>query len=126
MKYILDTSALIYFLCSPAALSENARRIVSTEKDLSVSIVSFWEIAIKQSIGKLGIQSSIPRIEEICLERSMRIIPIMSAEIEGVKTLPPLHKDPFDRLIISQARQNGLCIVTSDGTIPQYDVKTVW
>ena len=48
------------------------------------------------------------------------------AEIEGIKTLPPLHKDPFDRLIVSQARQNRLCVVTSDGIIPKYDVKTVW
>ena len=126
MRYLLDTSALIYSLCAPAELSEKARRIVSGEKDLCVSIVSFWEIAIKQGIGKLGIRSSILDIERICLERSIKIIPITPAEIEGIKTLPPLHKDPFDRLIVSQARQNGLCVVTSDGIIPKYDVKTAW
>ena len=124
--YLLDTNSLIYSLCSPSALSDKARRIVSEERDLNVSITSFGKIAIKQGIGKLSIKSSILDIERICLERSINIIPITAAEIEGIKTLPPLHKDPFDRLIVSQARINGLCIVTSDGIIPKYDVETAW
>lgn len=126
MNYILDTNILIYFLCNPGELSHEARRIISREKNLNVSIVSFWEIAIKQSLGKLNIQSTIPQIETICINRDIQILPITSEVIENIKTLPKIHKDPFDRLIISQSQKNQLCIVTSDTIIPQYDVETVW
>ena len=126
MNYILDTNILIYALCNPSELSKEATRIVTTEPNLCISVVSFWEIAIKQSIGKLNIKSTIPQIEKICLSRNIKILPILSNEIEGIKSLPAIHKDPFDRLIISQAQQNNMCIVTSDETIPKYNVQTVW
>ena len=62
MKYLLDTNALIFSLCNPNELSKSARKIITLERELFVSVVSFWEIAIKQSIGKLAIESDIPRI----------------------------------------------------------------
>lgn len=126
MKYILDTNVLIYSLCNPNELSSEAKRIITTEKDLSISIVSLWEIAIKQSIGKLNIQLKIPQIENICISRDIAILPLTSNEIENVKNLPNIHKDPFDRIIISQAQLNSMSLITSDTTIPQYNVSTVW
>ena len=89
-------------------------------------MVSFWEIAIKQSIGKLSIESDIPRIEEICKERGIQVISILSEEIEGIKKLPKFHNDSFDRIIISQALQNDFCIITRDTIISKYPVKTLW
>ena len=126
MKYLLDTNALIFSLCSPQDLSKAARSVITTERELFVSIVSLWKIAIKQCIGKLSIQSDIPRIEAICEGRGITLIPISSAEIEGIKQLPQFHNDPFDRLIISQAMKNDYCIVTRDSIIPKYPVKTLW
>ena len=126
MKFLLDTNALIYTLCNPSGLSKTANKIITFEQELHVSIVSFWEIAIKQSIGKLAIKSTIPEIEKICIERDIRILSILSDEIESVKSLPQIHKDPFDRLIISQAITNNLCIITSDLMMPKYNVKTLW
>ncbi len=126
MRYLIDTNILIYALCKPDELSLESKRILANEKDISVSVVSLWEIAIKQSIGKLNIQLSIPQIETICLERDINIISIKSIEIENVKTLPMIHKDPFDRLIICQAQNNDMCLVTSDSTIPKYNIKTLW
>ena len=126
MSYLLDTHVLIYSLCSPSRLSQDARRIVSTDPNVSVSIVSFWEIAIKQGLGKLNINSTIPQIERICLMRNIKILPILPVEIEDIKALPLIHKDPFDRLIIAQARCKNLCLVTSDQLIPKYEVKTLW
>lgn len=126
MKYILDTNALIYTLCNPSGLTKQAIQIITTEKELCVSIASFWEIAIKQTLGKLAIQTTIPDIEKICKNRSIEIIPILSEKIEGVKVLPMIHKDPFDRLIISQAIKRKLTIITSDTIIPQYAVKVLW
>ena len=126
MNYLLDTNILIYTLCNPSALSDLAKQIISLEPNINVSIVSFWEIAIKQTLGKLNIKSSIHHIEQICIDRNINILPILSTEIEGIKELPFIHKDPFDRLIISQAIKNNLCLVTSDQLIPKYDVKTAW
>ena len=126
MKYLLDMNALIFSLCNPNELSKSARKIITLERELFVSVVSFWEIAIKQSIGKLAIESDIPRIEEICKERGIQVISILSEEIEGIKKLPKFHNDPFDRIIISQALQNDFCIITRDTIIPKYPVKTLW
>ncbi len=126
MKYLLDTNALIFSLCNPSGLSSTATKIITTEKDLSVSIVSLWEIAIKQAIGKLNIKSTIPEIEKICKERDIEILAISSDELEGVKNLSPVHKDPFDRLIVSQAQKRNCIIITSDKIIPEYDVETIW
>ena len=126
MKYLLDTNILIYTLCNPSKLSEKAKQIIISEKDLAVSIISFWEIAIKQGLGKLNLKSSIPEIEKTCIERNIEILPVYSDEIENIKNLPNIHKDPFDRLIISQAIKRNSIIVTSDTTIPEYDVKTIW
>lgn len=126
MKYLLDTNALIFSLCNPNELSKSARKIITLERELFVSVVSFWEIAIKQSIGKLAIESDIPRIEEICKERGIQVISILSEEIEGIKKLPKFHNDPFDRIIISQALQNDFCIITRDTIIPKYPVKKLW
>lgn len=126
MKYLLDTNALIFSLCNPNELSKSARKIITLERELFVSVISFWEIAIKQSIGKLAIESDIPRIEEICKERGIQVISILSEEIEGIKKLPKFHNDPFDRIIISQALQNDFCIITRDTIIPKYPVKTLW
>ena len=126
MKYLLDTNALIFSLCNPSELSSSATKIITTEKDLSVSVVSLWEIAIKQSLGKLNIKSTIPEIERICKERDIEILPISSDELEGVKNLPQIHKDPFDRFIISQAQKKNCIIITSDKIIPGYNVQTIW
>ncbi len=126
VKYLLDTSALLYFFSAPSKLSARARRIVRGEKDLSVSIVSFWEIAIKQSIGKLQFSMTIPELESLCQERNIKVIGLESSAIELIKMLPTIHGDPFDRLIIAQARMKDMIIVTSDKVMPQYPVKTVW
>ncbi len=123
--YLLDTNALIYMLCSPKTLSKQAEEILLSERGIYISIVSLWEIAIKQFIGKLKISSSIEEIERLCYEREISILPITAAEIEGTKNLPAIHKDPFDRLILSQAQKNKLTIITNDTIIPKYEVKTI-
>ena len=126
MKYLLDTNALLYAFSAPSELSVRARRIVRGESDLSVSVVSFWEIAIKQSIGKLKFSMTIPELEALCIERDIRVLGLRSTAIERIKGLPQIHGDPFDRLLIAQAQTEDLVIVTRDRMIPQYAVRTVW
>ncbi len=126
MTYLLDTNALLFSLADVKSLSDKARDIIETEENLCVSIVSLWEIAIKQSIGKLSLSMTIPEIQSECYSRSIEIVPIKPAEIEKIKTLPKIHNDPFDRLIIAQANAMDATIVTRDSKIPEYPVQVAW
>lgn len=84
------------------------------------------EIAIKQSIGKLEINESIENIVQTCKDEDFSILSIKPSHLDYLKTLPQIHGDPFDRLIISQAAMEKLVILTKDGKIPAYDVQTLW
>ena len=91
------------------------------------SIVSFWEMAIKDSRGKLLLPCSITQIMEICNDDLM--FPMLSIEpehLEKLRVLPWRHKDPFDRLIIAQAISEGVTLITADEYIKGYEVDTIW
>ena len=125
--YLLDTNALLYFLYDSGKLSKRASEIIyHNDEKISVSIVSMWEIAIKSSIGKLEIKSSISKIVGTCENEQFEILPIKPFHLDEIGRLPPIHGDPFDRLIISQAIAENLIIITKDGTIPMYNVKVLW
>jgi PIN domain nuclease of toxin-antitoxin system len=127
MGYILDTNALIFYLYNPEQLSKAALNIVSNANNrLCVSIASLWEIAIKSSIGKLEIKNSIEEIVGICFKNKIELLAINPPHLDQIANLPPVHGDPFDRLIISQALVENLAIVTRDSIIPKYDVRIVW
>ena len=125
MKYILDTHALLWYLNDDENLSEKAHKIIDTE-DCFYCKVSLWEIAIKQSLGKLKYKSSIPEIVEMCRQENFLSIPVTENHIEQIKTLDFIHRDPFDRLLIAIAQSENLTIITRDTIIPKYPVKTVW
>ena len=126
MRYLLDTNVLVFMLCAPQELSAEAKRVVQNERHLFASIASFWEIAIKQKLGKLSIRLGIPEMEAVCRGRGIDILPIGATAIERTKTLPDIHRDPFDRLLVAQALDEGLAIVTRDKAIPRYPVQAVW
>ena len=125
--YLLDTNALLFFLYDSEKFSKRASDIIyyNNEK-ICVSIVSLWEIAIKSSIGKLEIKSSISKIAETCEKEQFDILSIKPFHLDEIGRLPMIHGDPFDRLIISQAIAEKLIIITKDGTIPLYNVKVLW
>ncbi|MBD5548601.1 MAG: type II toxin-antitoxin system VapC family toxin [Lachnospiraceae bacterium] len=125
--YLLDTNALLYFLYDSEKLSKKASDIIyHNNAKISVSIVSMWEIAIKSSIGKLEIKSSISKIAETCEKEQFEILSIKPFHLDEIGRLPAIHGDPFDRLIISQAISENLVLITKDGTIPLYNVKVLW
>lgn len=125
--YLLDTNALLYFLYDSEKLSQKASDIIyHNDAKICVSIVSMWEIAIKSSIGKLEIRSSISKIAETCEKEQIEILPIKPFHLDEIGRLPAIHGDPFDRLIISQAISENLVIVTKDETIPLYHVNVLW
>ena len=125
MRYLLDTNILVYLLCSVHELSPSAKRVLESERYLFVSMVSLWEIAIKQSLGKLAIALSVLEIVSVCRDRRIDILPLEARSIERIKTLPDIHRDPFDRLLVAQALEGNLAIVTRDRMIPQYPVQTI-
>ena len=129
MKYLLDTCALIDIVFTPERLSAAARDAVMKENELAVSIASFWEIMIKQQIGKLGIKStSAQELADICKELGIQILQTTIPQVDLVRTLPRYddHGDPFDRLIICQAIYENMPVVTSDSKFSRYNIHVVW
>ena len=128
MKYLLDTNALIFAIFTPSKLSETARLLIENpDNEIFVSIVSFWEIGIKQSIGKIDIAATIQEIEFACDELDIHILGLQAKYIDQMKELPFVHRDPFDRIIVAQSIVEDLGLITSDETIPKYkEVRTVW
>ncbi len=124
--YLLDTHTLLWYLRDSPELSKKALKIISTEDEIFVSVASLWEIAIKNSIGKLDLEFSLEKIEELCDEKDITILQINGKQLDKIKLLPKIHSDPFDRLIIAQAQTENLTIITTDSKIPKYPVKTLW
>ncbi len=124
--YLLDTHALLWYLNNSNQLSDIARNIINSENDISVSIISFWEIALKKNLGKLSFSCSINEIENLCLKKNIKILPIKSSHLDELSNLAPIHNDPFDRLIIAQTIIENFTLITKDHVIPKYGISVLW
>lgn len=128
MKYLLDTHVMLWFMEDSSELSKNAKRILMNGKnELFWSAVSFWEITVKISLGKLELEDE----WQVILEREKKVnriqdLPIYHKHCEPNLKLPWHHRDPFDRLLICQAIVEDLILLTKDDNIPRYKVKTKW
>ena|SRR5579864_3994861 len=123
MQYLLDTHVLLWWFITPEKISVKARKIIRDKSnEIFISSVSFWEMAIKKSLGRLTLPHNL--IEAVTAE-SFKILPIMAEEGLGVADLPLLHTDPFDRLLIIQAKLHDLVIITKDSKIAEYSVITI-
>jgi len=128
MRLLLDTHAFIWMHASPGLLSATASAaITDTGNTLFLSVASVWEMQIKQQLRKLDLHAPLGDIiEEERVKNDFRILPIDVADILALGELPHHHRDPFDRLIIAQARRRGLHFVTNDPEISRYEVPTLW
>ena len=124
--YILDTHTLLWFFDGDERLSSHAKDIIQTEDNVYISIVSFWEIAIKQSIKKLELKNSPSELITLAEQQAINILQISPKHLDMIKTLKKIHNDPFDRLIIAQAQCENMTIITKDLIIPKYKVKILW
>ncbi len=123
MKLLLDTHVLLWALESPATLRADARAAIENPRSLVlVSAVTAWEIGVKMAVGKLKAPGDLA-----AQLREKRFTPLLATLEHGlhVATLPVLHGDPFDRLLVAQAQLEGLTIVTRDPRIAAYDVETL-
>ena len=120
MRYLIDTNTLLWALGEPGVLSAVARDAIACPSNLIfVSSASLWECAIKVSIGKLELPEdfldSVPKA-------GYEVIPIRIPHLNIYRTLPMLHRDPFDRILVAQARAEALVIISRDPEIAKYDV----
>lgn len=127
--YLLDTHILIWFLNDSPMLPGGIKRMIGKSRDASVlvSIASFWEMAIKSSKGKLKLNYSITDLMMLCKDiLHISVLEIKDAHLEILRALPWIHKDPFDRLIISQAISEDMVLISVDEHIADYPVRRVW
>lgn len=128
MKILLDTCAFLWIVADAPELSENAKRKFSDpDNDVFLSSVSAWEITIKNGLGKLPL----PFAPEYFVRRQrenhdIRTLPLDEASAFHLSDLPNIHRDPFDRMLICQAIEHHMVILTSDSMIRQYPVRVVW
>jgi len=127
MKILLDTHALLWAV-SGVGLSENARlAFVDVENALYFSAASYWEICIKIGIGKLKLpQGWEDTLDEFFQINDIRWLPIEKEHARTILTLPMIHRDPFDRLLVAQASWESMSIMTKDANLARYDVPIIW
>lgn len=127
MKLLLDTHVLLWAATVPDELAAEARDLIEDgTQDVLVSVVSAWEIAIKQSLGKLELSSSAEQwLPEVLRRSGFELAEIGLAAALKVRALPWHHRDPFDRLLVAQALESGYTLVTRDEVIGAYGVPVV-
>ncbi len=127
MKLLLDTHAFLWFIDDNPRLSPRAKALLESDADLLLSAGSLWEISIKVNVGKLTLAQPfdifVPRQ---LADNDIEILPISLAHLGIVSTLPLHHRDPFDRLLIAQARVEQLSIVSADTAFDAYSVARLW
>lgn len=124
MTYLLDTHVIYRLLMEPNKLSANARKIVTNPKnECLISAVSFWEISLKYSLGKLELNGVTPaEIPAKCTEMGFSLINISCKDAAGYNGLTAKHlKDPFDRMLIWQAIQHNYTLISDDELIKKYN-----
>jgi PIN domain nuclease of toxin-antitoxin system len=128
MKFLLDTQAFLWWIMDEAALSSRARQLIQDGASvLYLSAASAWEISIKASLGKLKLSDEpVKVITEQMAANGIHPLPIQVSHALHVYSLPPHHRDPFDRMLVAQSQFEDLPIVTPDEQIARYGVQTVW
>jgi len=129
VRLLLDTHVFLWWVSERGArVSERARSVLSDgSTDVSFSIASVWEIAIKVGAGRMELPDSTERyLPDRLGHHGFEIMPVELPHVFRAGQLPPHHGDPFDRMLIAQAQVEGIPILTADPAISRYDVETIW
>lgn len=127
MNLLLDTHAVIWFITEDDQLPPRIKELIEDTTNMCfVSIASLWELGVKYSLGKLDLKVGIKKIFELIDQSGLTILPITANHILTNTTLPFHHRDPFDRLIIAQAKSEDLKLISKDGQFKVYNINTAW
>lgn len=119
MRLLLDTHVLLWVLAGDRRLTRSSRETITSARAVVVSVVSAWEIALKTAAGKLRAPAN---IEAAVLESGLITTTLDFADVAECAGLPPHHSDPFDRMLVAQARVRGLTLMTRDRQLERYEV----
>jgi len=126
VKLLLDTKILLWAAGQPEKLSETAHTLLVTpENSLFFSAASIWEIIVKRGLGREDFKADPHRLRKMLIAQRYSELPITAEHLLSLESLPPLHKDPFDRLLIAQARSEAMLLLTADAKVSQYG-EAVW
>lgn len=121
MKLLLDTHLLLWAAGMPGHLSTDAVALIEdAENELFFSAASLWEIAIKHGLGREDFKVDARLLRRGLLDNGYSELPIGSEHAVAIDSLPPIHKDPFDRILVAQATVEGITLLTADETVARY------
>ncbi|SPJ26171.1 type II toxin-antitoxin system VapC family toxin [Palleronia abyssalis] len=121
MSLLLDTHILLWAVSDAARLTEDTRaRLDDPAETLVFSAASLWEIAIKSALGRDDFRVDGARLRAACLAAGYLELPVTGLHALGVADLPPIHRDPFDRILVAQARAERLPLLTADSAVAAY------
>lgn len=127
MKGILDTHTFMWWDGDPTKLSAAASIFLRDPTNfIYLSVVSVWEILIKVQLGKLAVRMPLAAIVTQQQSNGVLILPVRLEHVLAVEALPPIHRDPFDRLLIAQANTENAVLLSGDAVFSQYSVNVVW
>lgn len=128
MKYLLDTHTILWYATNDRRLAvEQYKAIESSQNQIFISHVSVWEIGIKSAIGKLKIENTVESfVREKIEPYNFIFLPIELNHIFKATSLPLHHRDPFDRMLISQSIIENIPIISSDSTFDHYGINRIW
>ncbi len=121
MKLLLDTHLLLWAAGEPRRLSRQARTLIDNpENEILFSAASLWEVAIKRGLGREDFKVDARLLRRGLLDNGYNEVPIISGHVVATESLPLLHKDPFDRILVAQATVEGVTLLTIDSLVTQY------
>lgn len=124
MRLLLDTHTLLWWHEQSPKLSPRARSAIGdVGNEILVSIATAWEIVVKQALGKLQLSAD---LREVIDSENFEMLPIEFAHLDALASLPMLHRDPFDRMLVAQALAEGLPLITGDRALRPYPVAIFW
>jgi PIN domain nuclease of toxin-antitoxin system len=127
MAYLLDTHALIWFLEGNKQIPLGLQTLIrDPEEHIFVSLISFWEMAIKIQLGKLQLPESLEDMLAHTTQVKLAILPLRPEHILELQRLPLHHRDPFDRLLLAQAQSEALTLISRDKAFDAYGVVRLW
>ncbi len=128
MKLLLDTHVLVWWLVDSRRLSGSARALIADVRNqLFWSAASSWELAVKSALGRIQFHAPLRKvIPEVLRTQAIASLPVEQSHAFQVAELPPLHRDPFDRMLVAQCQVERLSLLSADNQMNRYEVDVLW